>query len=161
MPIHRINFSDLFRVALWFSVIGEETVGFLLHIRQLGVAEAVNDIGVENGAVHVLLLLQKICFICSGGVSPVAGAIGMIVNTAAVCNEDRFAIIGISLGIYTSPGMSIGKQKRPVIHSAFKEGLLVRFAGGTVIVIVDCTDITFGHFPTVIADDQAGGVQAL
>lgn len=48
MPVKRIDGPDLCRITLRDAVIGEQAVGLLLHVGQLCVAEAVDQVGSED-----------------------------------------------------------------------------------------------------------------
>ena len=62
MPVAGIDLPDLCGVAFGLVVMGEQAVGFLFHVGQLRVAEAVYQIGREDRADHMFILPEEVLF---------------------------------------------------------------------------------------------------
>lgn len=152
-----IDVRHLFGRYFWLPVYGVQAVLFMFYIGELGIAisfhmgKALNRIRQrpESGkkaffTVHLRVISPAV--VCRKGYPAVFG------------QQIRLSLIGESLGEHFSPllGPRIAANPLPVLPFMKVPDLL---SGSCVVV--QGTQIGFGVFPAVVADDETAGVYRL
>src|ERR671916_602536 len=89
------DLPDAGRVCFGFSLIGEEPVHLLLHVGELGVAEALDRLALQQGRYEGFVALQELFGVDHGAVppSPLFAAEGY---AAELGDQDRLVPVPVS-----------------------------------------------------------------